>query len=538
MLQTLMLPTTGRPLAQAMLLLATVWGLVAVGHDGRRIAQMLLLAAPVFCWQLLPLQSPAWQRARTAITAAVAVVFCLDGVLRGYMMSRYGASPDSSVVLTAVANTHVQESIEYALAHWRSVGAWLLLAAASCAVVVALARQGARGQVFSRPWRRVVQGLLLLTLLISMVAHASKPWRRLEPVVFWTQWADKVQALQDQWERYEEVRGAMLNQAKAMSPTIGLATPSTVVLVITDSINRDNMSLYGYARDTTPRLREQARALGNQLAIWQGWSVDASTLPSLRSIFSVPASQAGHPPVHLVALARAAGYQVWWMSNHDDLAVDQEHGRFADVIETINRQPGRSSRSLDEELLDCLQEALASPARHKLLVVHLMGAHPHYRLRFPTDWPAFDPGDAVDAQFEQQQRPFWLRQARHDYDRAVHYHDTVVSRTLDLVRQDKAPYRAWMYLSDHGQEVGHTMDHAGHSPTTPAGYKIPAMAWRNKPTMPQPGQMRAFRTDWASITLGDLLHLQWPGRPGDLSAFSEGYAWQMPALGAMQAAAP
>ena len=39
--------------------------------------------------------------------------------------------------------------------------------------------------------------------------------------------------------------------------------------------------------------------------------------------------------------------------------------------------------SLDGELLDCIQEALADPAERKFIIVHLLGAHPHYRLRFP-----------------------------------------------------------------------------------------------------------------------------------------------------------
>jgi len=54
------------------------------------------------------------------------------------------------------------------------------------------------------------------------------------------------------------------------------------------------------------------------------------------------------------------------------------------------------------------------------------------------------------------------------YDAALLYHDFVVSETLQLTRRAGRPgdYRAWMYLSDHGQEVGHVSDRAGHSPTT------------------------------------------------------------------------
>ena len=131
--------------------------------------------------------------------------------------------------------------------------------------------------------------------------------------------------------------------------------------------------------------------------------------------------------LHAIALARAAGYKVWWMSNHDDLAIEQEHARLADVVDMVNRTPGRAGASLDGELLDCLQEALDDPAERKLIVLHLMGAHPHYRLRFPRGENPFDDNaDAVDAQLAGQGRPAWVRRFRHEYDAALLYHDFVV----------------------------------------------------------------------------------------------------------------
>ena len=61
------------------------------------------------------------------------------------------------------------------------------------------------------------------------------------------------------------------------------------------------------------------------------------------------------------------------MSNHDDVAIEQQHARLADSLEMINREPGRSTAMLDGELLDCLKEALIDPAPRKLIIVHLAG---------------------------------------------------------------------------------------------------------------------------------------------------------------------
>jgi len=222
------------------------------------------------------------------------------------------------------------------------------------------------------------------------------------------------------------------------------------------------------------------------------------------------------------------------MSNHDDVAIQQQHAELADVVDMVNRTPGRAGASLDGELLDCLQEALEDAAERKLIVVHLMGAHPHYSLRFPAGANPFDDQiDDVDEQLAKSGRSAWVRKFRQDYDAALLYHDFVVSEMLQLTRTigRTNDYRAWMYLSDHGQEVGHEGNRAGHSPSTASGYRIPTLIWRNSAPQPHPEtDTRPFRADWAGWTIADLLNLQWHGDGSDRNVLRESYRWQAPAL--------
>jgi heptose-I-phosphate ethanolaminephosphotransferase len=377
--------------------------------------------------------------------------------------------------------------------------------------------------------------LLMLGLLICALAYASKPWRRLHPAIFWAGWGQTVQTLRVSWSDQQHRRQEVLARAQAIAPVIARKEPSTVVLVITDSINRDNMSLYGYARETTPRLQAHQRQLGEQMVVLRNaWSVDASTLPALRNLFAFGAAD-GQNPEHLMALARAAGYKVWWMSNHDDVAIEQQHARLADVVEFVNRTPGRASASLDGELLDCVQEALEDPAERKFIIVHLLGAHPHYSLRYPPDQNPFDDKiDPIDAALADKGRSARVRRLRQEYDAALLYHDFVVSETLQLTRTAaRMPgYWAWMYLSDHGQEVGHVSDRAGHSPNTESGYRIPAIIWSNQPSLIQTGDVtrKPFRADWAAWTIADLLALQWTGGASSRDVLSNAYHWEQPVL--------
>jgi heptose-I-phosphate ethanolaminephosphotransferase len=258
--------------------------------------------------------------------------------------------------------------------------------------------------------------------------------------------------------------------------------------------------------------------------------VNASTVPALRNLFYFGSPEAKER-VHLLALARAAGYRTFWISNHNDLAIEQEHARLADEVQILNRIPGRGSRALDEQTLPAARAALANPAPRKLIVLHMLGLHPHYRMRHPAGMEPFAHAyDGVDARLRAAGRPAWLRELRNDYDSAVRYHDSTVAATLDLSRA--APGKqVWVYLSDHGQEVGHTTDRAGHSATTPDGYRIPLMMWSSfERTAPAQSLAAPVRGDWLGYSLARLLGIGWRGAQPRNDVLDSSYRWQAPQL--------
>lgn len=516
------------------LLCASLAIAIDAGHDGRRIAQVLVLALPALLWLRLPIASRTWRAVRYAGVSGIVVSFMVDGAVRAFMQTQYRAAPDSSLVLAAVANTNLREALEYASSQWPALAGSavvVLLGAGAALMIIAVCNR------HQEPLSARVRWVMAVLLIVCVVSVFSKPWRRHHPWLFWPTWAQSVQSLHAGWVDQRRQRDELLENARAAHARVTLVGPSTVVLVLTDSVNRDNMSLYGYPRRTTPQLTAlHTQEQGRLLMLRHAWATEATTVASLGGLFSFGARD-GDDPVggsqHILALARAAGYRVWWMSNHDDMAIEQQHARVADTVELINREPGRSTSSLDGELLDCLEEALADPTPRKLIVVHLLGAHPHYRLRSPADAaPLPHEADAVDAEMVREGRSTWLRSMRRDYDRAIGYHDAVVARTLGLSRQYAPPqgHAAWMFVSDHGQEVGHEIAHAGHSPETAAGYRIPALVWRQSAPFDAAIARRPFRADWAGWTLADLMGLEWRGMSPERNVLHPSYAWIQPDL--------
>jgi heptose-I-phosphate ethanolaminephosphotransferase len=195
----------------------------------------------------------------------------------------------------------------------------------------------------------------------------------------------------------------------------------------------------------------------------------------------------------------------------------------------LNDMPGRSAASLDQSVLPELEKALRDRHDHKLIVVHLLGAHPHYRLRHPPDRAPFSGvKDSVYQQMKANGRSFWTRELRNDYDSAVHYHDSVADRTLELTRL-LGGRAGWIFLSDHGQEVGSISDHAGHSASSADGYRIPLLVW-GTPARGMSDELLSLpiRADWLAHSVTRWLGIQWTNYRAERDFLHPAYRWTPP----------
>ncbi len=502
---------------------------LVLAFDGTRLLQVLALTASAWLWLAWPLRGGR-ARAMQALAAGVmAGAFLADASVRSFILSTWGALPDSTMVVTALANTSDSEAAEFLLAYWPGLlqqGALLLLSLALLGVLLRRWWAVSAAQAHPSPWRRAAFFLLLLLLLAAL---SIKPWRKYHPVVFWPLWAEQVADTRAQWESAHLQRAELKQRAAAQAPALAPASPDTLVLVMSDSINRAHLSLYGYPRQTTPQLAQRLQQRSGDFKVFRHpWSADASTVTALANFFHFgePSSPSRN---HFLALAAAAGYQTWWISNHDDLAIHRQHAQLADRQSMLNNVPGRSAASLDHTVLPELERALRSGPGRKLIVVHLLGAHPHYRLRHPPGEASFrDVRDMVYRQLEAGGRSARTRELRNDYDSAIRYHDSVIDRTLELTRT-LGGRAGWIFLSDHGQEVGSVSDHAGHSASSADGYRIPLLAWGEAARgVPDEQARLPIRADWLGHSLTRLMGIHWPGYRPERDFLHPGYRWTPP----------
>ncbi len=472
--------------------------LPALAGDVPDGARLLALSLPG-CWLLW---QSAHRRAWLPLAGLWWLVFFAHAAALSATQYFLSSSIDAYFIVQAIANTHRQEVAEWARQH-----SWLLAVAVSAVLVVWLVCM-AGGLRFAAAWRprgRLVQVFCLFLLLLVAAAYAVKPNRALFPPLYWQKYAEKVAIIRSEARQYADWRGQWRQEAAGVALPQDLPKKQTHVLVIDESLTALNMQVCGYPRPTTP---EMAKRAGSLAVFCRAYSPYPSTVDSVKAMLTngVP----GQVPVAgLLERAGAAGFKVFWLSNQDDLLLSALFAEGADVSVLNNKRSGRSSSALDEELLPHFQTALADPAQKKLIILHFIGAHPNYAARYPASAARF-PNDTAGAQAVARQLAdagagMMVRQRRDEYDNAVAYQDALFGRLFDRLQADSAEVRSLVWLSDHGNEVGHERDYAGHSPNTEAGYRVPLVLWRS-PALFEAGVRQEAAVDTSLLDI-NLLYL-------------------------------
>jgi heptose-I-phosphate ethanolaminephosphotransferase len=257
--------------------------------------------------------------------------------------------------------------------------------------------------------------------------------------------------------------------------------PQTYIFLIGESINRNHMSVYGYHRQTTPFLN----TLNDNTIVFNNViSSHAQTNASLRVALTSAAAEQGNnyrKSPSIIDTANMAGFKTWWISNQQPLrATLASIADQADVTKFIsNDYQGVEVNRYDEFMLPYIEDALADEAKHKIILVHMMGSHAQYANRYPE---AFDQFNDTDVRAYEDDLSRGKINSINQYDNSVLYTDHVVQKTLEILKQDNATIKALTLFSDHGEEVYDKISIKGHSPdnVTANMIEVPFITWVSK----------------------------------------------------------
>jgi len=263
------------------------------------------------------------------------------------------------------------------------------------------------------------------------------------------------------------------------SSSLGQQNEGVYVLILGESTARSHMGLYGYERQTTPRLNSISNSL---------WTFNDVISPNTHTIESVTKmlTRGNYENLDLtskgsiIQLANAAGFKTIWLSNQRPVGVHEslvtKIARSAAVVRFMTTMHGRHNRILDQDLLPELDAILDTPSNQpKFIIVHLSGTHMLYENRYPEDEQVFL--DTPNIAYKSEDN---FRTVNH-YDNAVLYTDFIIYNIIQKIKGLNTKSTV-LYLSDHGEELFQDADFSGHNEdvATKSMYDIPFFLWQSE----------------------------------------------------------
>ncbi len=256
--------------------------------------------------------------------------------------------------------------------------------------------------------------------------------------------------------------------------------PETVVLVLGESSRFDRWSLNGYARDTTPLLRQEANLVALPDVIT---SVSATRLSVPVIISRKTAMQSlkdGFSEKSFITAYKEAGFKTFWLSNQISFGqFDTPVSVFAkeaDVIEFLNLGGFTNNSNFDQVLFDPFKNAVADRAPKKLIVVHSLGSHWNYSHRYPKQFDKWQPslyGVDKPVYTDTKIKP----QLNNSYDSSILYTDWFLAQLIERLKQSEQR-TSMLYVSDHGQTLyDNSCNLAFHGHNTQYEFHVPAFLW-------------------------------------------------------------
>lgn len=313
--------------------------------------------------------------------------------------------------------------------------------------------------------------------------------------------------------------------------------PTTIVLVIGESTTRVHMGLYGYQRDTTPKLA----SIKDELTVFNNvFASRPNTIESLEQVLTFADQE--HPDLYkttpsLIAIMKQAGYRTYWITNQQTLTKRNTmlttFAKQADEQIFLNNARRQNAYSLDEKVLAPYSKTLLKQDEKKLIVVHLLGTHMKYAYRYPESYDHFKDASGLSSAVSSDAGKVELINS---YDNAVLYNDVIVYELINRLKNSnhKNSQSLLVYFSDHGEDVYDTAPHdfTGRNegaPTYPM-YAVPFIVWHSdnwqdaaklaNPTI----QNRQYDNADFIYTWSDLIGLSYDGYRGDESLINQQFA--------------
>ncbi len=261
-----------------------------------------------------------------------------------------------------------------------------------------------------------------------------------------------------------------------------------VVFIIGETTRWDHMGIFGYERNTTPRLAQE-----KNLAAFRGYSCDTATKLSLRCMF-VREGGAEENPQRTLKEQNVFSVLSQLGFNTDLYAMQSEMWFYSNTMaeniayrEQIGAEPRNRGKTVDDMLLISEMQQSIKPddnGKH-LIILHTKGSHFNYTQRYTREYAQWKPECVnVDSGCSKAQMI-------NSFDNSVTYVDHFITKVFDQLRDKKAIV---FYAADHGESINER-EHLHGTPrkmAPPEQFRVPMLVWMSDKYLEDPDHAKAF----------------------------------------------
>ena len=262
----------------------------------------------------------------------------------------------------------------------------------------------------------------------------------------------------------------------------GDSIPEVYVLILGETARADNFGIYGYNRNTTPKMQALVDS-GAMVVYRDALTMSNTTHKSVPLLLSAVGSEQYDSLYHqhgLIAAFNEAGYNTAFFSNQrrNHSFIDFLGGEAQDQFFIKDTVSITTTNVSDMQLLTLLDRTLNRYDGGKLLVVlHCYGSHFNYYDRYDRSQARFKPDEIPSA--DKKYRAAMINA----YDNTIACVDELVNGVVERLQQLDVP-AVCLYTSDHGEDIYD--DERGrflHASPLPTYYQlhVPFVVWASQP---------------------------------------------------------
>ena len=371
--------------------------------------------------------------------------------------------------LPLLLNTNLEESISFVKLTFTTgfaIGFGILLA-----VLVLFAKTLWQAVYPSLGCRNAVKGICLASVFVVFICLTMNFHFGIGQMTYSSFVLTSIKS----WTEGRGIRDACRSAKLPETLSVDSEVRPDCVIVLGESATRNSWHLYGYSRQTTPRIDQICCADGGGVAFTDIVGTQPATDRALALLLTdVSFDNQSIGSWTLAEVYRRAGYRCVLISHQwggvSDSSTLYQIFNGCERRLSVRKETMGKKRTFDEDVIPLLEKELNASETPSLIFIHLAGMHYPVQGVIPEREKHFTDDVEGECISKMSARD---RDRNNRYDDAILYEDKVLGRFVDALRKRNRP-SCLMFISDHGESPRASGWRDFHDPEV---YEVPMFIW-------------------------------------------------------------